>query len=129
MSENVIVRNENTVEWNKSSELPGLRWKYLVDSTEAQSHGLSTGVLEIATGAELPLHHHSPQEIYLIRKGEGLLLKKDGETQPVRPDDVIYIPEGEQHGLRNTGDTPLEFLWIFPTDCWQEVAYIFAQEK
>ena len=32
--------------------------------------------VELEPGAELPLHHHSPQEIYIIRTGKGLLLSK-----------------------------------------------------
>lgn len=129
MSEEVVIRKVSTSEWNQSPKLPALRWKYLVDTTQTNSHGLSTGLLEIAPGGELPLHHHSPQEIYIIRKGKGLLLKKDGETQNIGPDDVIYIPKGEQHGLRNTGNTPLEFLWVFPTNCWEEVEYIYAVDE
>ena len=37
-------------------------------------HGLSCGVLNLLPGEELPLHNHSPQEIYVIRQGKGLLL-------------------------------------------------------
>ena len=52
------------------------------------------------------------------------MLKADGETEEVGPDTVVYIPENAKHGLRNTGDEPLEVLWIFPTDCWEEIVYI-----
>lgn len=127
MNETVVVRQTNQLPWNQGDERPDLRAKFLVDSTETNSHGLSCGILEVAVGGELPLHHHGPQEIYVIRSGKGLLLKSDGETQPVGADDVVYVPENGQHGIRNVGDVPLEFLWIFPTDCWQEVEYLYAE--
>ena len=82
----------------------------------------------IPYGEDLELHHHVPQEIYLIRKGEGQLLRHDGEPALVRKDSFVYIPKNCPHGLRNIGNEDLEILWIFPTDCWEEVNYIFEED-
>ena len=60
-----------------------------IDSTKINNHGLSLGSLELVPGGELPLHHHSPQEIYIIRKGKGLLLSKS-ERREVFPETSIY---------------------------------------
>ena len=98
----------------------------MADSTQMKSHGLSCGVLVLPPGEELPLHYHSPQEIYIIRKGEGLLLSSLG-TEKICKDSFAYIPKNSEHGLRNTGKEDLELLWIFPTDCWEEVEYIFEK--
>ena len=42
-------------------------------------------------------------------------------------DSFVYIPKNVEHGLKNTGEKDLELLWIFPTDCWEEVEYIFEK--
>ena len=122
--EKIVTRHASDCNWNQREDRGDLRWKFLVDATEMDSHGLSAGIIEVPVGSELSLHHHQPQEIYVIRAGEGLLLQAGGETQAVHKDSVVYIPQNEKHGLKNTGDVALEVLWIFPTDCWQEIEYI-----
>ena len=64
------------------------------------------------------------QEIYIIKTGIGLLLGSAKDRQ-VSSDMTIYIPENEKHGLRNTGSETLSFYWIFPTDCWDQVEYLY----
>lgn len=122
--EKIVTRHAGDGDWNRRDGAPDLRWKFLVDATEMDSHGLSTGIIEVAVGGELSLHHHQPQEIYIIRAGEGLLLQAGGKTKRLHKDSVVYIPQNEKHGLKNTGDVALEVLWIFPTDCWREIEYI-----
>ena len=125
MAKTIIVK-ESECDWEFDSKFPGLQFKLLIDSTKIDNHGLSIGSVELVPGGELPLHHHSPQEIYIIRKGKGLLLGKK-ETQEVFPETSIYIPKNEKHGLRNIGDENLLIYWIFPTDCWADVKYLYDE--
>ncbi|MFL2811823.1 MAG: cupin domain-containing protein [Paracoccaceae bacterium] len=122
--EMIKVLSEEEGVWEYQDDFPGLRYKLLVDSTKIDNHGLSMGILELEPGAELPLHHHSPQEIYIIKKGIGLLLGRANHRQ-VSSEMTIYIPENEKHGLRNIGSETLSFYWIFPTDCWDQVEYLY----
>ena len=87
--------------------------------------GISYGVLVLPPEQELFLHHHSPQKIYIIRSDEGFLLSST--TKKVCQDCFIYIPKNFEHGLKNRGKEDLEVLGIFPTDCWEEVEYIFEK--
>ena len=80
----------------------------------------------IPINGKLPAHTHSPQEVYLIKSGSGLLLMPDGKTKPVSENDFVYIPRNEKHSLKNTGNKPLEVIWIFPTDCWKDVNYSYS---
>ena len=57
---------------------------------------------------------------------EGLLLSSLN-TKKVCKDSFVYIPKNFEHGLKNTGNEDLELLWIFPTDCWEEVEYVFEK--
>ena len=113
-------------EWETSETHPGLRWRFSVNKGVTDSNGLSCGYLQITSGAELPLHFHKKQEIYIITKGNAELLAGENATRLVRAGDTVYIPENSWHGIRNTGHTRIEFIWIFPTDSWQDVRYIFA---
>ena len=42
-----------------------------------------------------------------------------------RSNSIIYIPENHVHGIENIGTTPLTLMWVFPTDTWGEVEYLF----
>ncbi len=125
--EKIVVSHLKDQAWNEDKEQGNLRWKYIADSTQLISHGLSCGLLVLPPGEELPLHHHSPQEVYIIRQGEGLLLSSLN-AQKVYKDSFVYIPKNFEHGLKNTGKEDLELLWIFPTDCWEEVEYVFEKQ-
>ena len=124
--EKIVVSHLKDQAWNEDKEQGNLRWKYIADSTQLMSHGLSCGVLVLPPGESLPLHHHSPQEVYVIRQGEGLLLSSLS-SKKVYKDSFVYIPKNVDHGLKNTGKEDLEVLWIFPTDCWEDVEYIFQK--
>ena len=124
--EKIVVSHLENQAWNENKDQGKLKWKYIADSTQFMSHGLSCGVLVLPPGEELPLHHHSPQEVYIIRNGEGLLLSSLS-SKKVYKDSFVYIPKNVEHGLKNTGAEDLEILWIFPTDCWEEVEYIFQK--
>ena len=125
--EKIIVSDLRDLPWNENKDQGKFRWKYMADSTQMKSHGLSCGVLVLPPGEALPLHYHSPQEIYVIRRGEGLLLSSLN-TRKVCKDSFVYIPQNLEHGLKNTGKKDLELLWIFPTDCWEEVEYVFKKQ-
>ena len=75
MQSKIIVVREENQDWLSSEEQGELRWKLLVDSSIGSSSGLSLGLLKIKPNYELPLHHHNPNEIYLIKRGIGLLIK------------------------------------------------------
>ena len=124
--EKIVVSHIEDQPWKQNKNQGTFRWRYMVDSTKIKSHGLSCGVLVLPPGEELPLHYHSPQEIYIIRQGEGLLLSSLN-TKKVYKDSFVYIPKNTKHGLKNTGKQDLELLWIFPTNCWEEVEYIFKK--
>ena len=125
--EKIIVSHLRDHPWNENKDQDKFRWKYMADSTQMNSHGLSCGLLVLPRGESLPLHYHSPQEIYIIRRGEGLLISSLN-TRKVCKDSFVYIPQNFEHGLKNTGNEELELLWIFPTDCWEEVEYVFKKQ-
>ena len=125
MIEEFHIHHLDDVSWEtRPGRTDGVRWKLLIDRDRTPSHDLSLGVLQFPPGTTLAPHHHSPQEVYWIREGTGELLI-DGRKQTVGPNSIIYIPENHTHGIANIGETPLTLMWVFPTDTWGEVEYLF----
>ena len=123
----IFVKNFKSIsaqEWSKTEKYPGVRWKFLIDKDITGSSGLSLGFAEIAPGGDLILHYHSPAEIYVITNGVGTL-NKSGELEEVKKGDVVYIAGNAKHALKNNGKETLEFYWIFPTDRFSDVEYLY----
>ena len=123
----IFVKNLDSVsdqEWSKTDKYPGVRWKFLIDKDFTKSSGLSLGICEIASGGELILHYHSPDEIYVVNGGKGIL-NKSGEEEEIKKGDVVYISANAKHAVRNNEKETLEFYWIFPTDRFSDVEYLY----
>jgi quercetin dioxygenase-like cupin family protein len=123
----IFVKNLKSVsdqEWKSTEKYPGVRWKFLIDKDLTGSSGLSLGLAEIAPGGNLILHYHSPTEIYVVINGKGIL-NKSGELEEIKKGDVVYIEGNAKHALKNTGNETLEFYWIFPTDRFADVEYLY----
>jgi quercetin dioxygenase-like cupin family protein len=50
-------------------------------------------VITIATGR----HHHPKGQTLYVTDGIGLVARRGGEAQEIRPGDVVYIESGEEH--------------------------------
>ena len=123
----IFVKNFKSIkdqEWSSTKKYPGVRYKFLIDKDFTKSSGLSLGVCEIAPGGELILHYHAPNEIYVVNKGKGIL-NKSGEDEEIKKGDVVFISANAKHALRNNEKETLEFYWIFPTDRFSEVTYLY----
>jgi len=103
-----------------------VRWKLLLAGERTGTTGFSLGVAEIPPGESLLLHHHGPPEAYYILEGRGAT-EIAGVKHEVAAGTTLYIPANALHRTVNTGDSPLKFLFIFPTDGFQEVAYHFDE--
>ncbi len=79
-------------------------------------------------GVNLPrlTTRHEPAEIYFIVSGRGEVDIGD-RSQPVGPGCAIYIPPDVRHALRCTGAEPLVFVFAFPRDRFDEIAYHFER--
>ena len=128
MSPNIQITQKSDA-WDMSDLHPGLRWQFSVNDGVTSSNGLSCGYLQLDPGAELPLHFHKEQEIYIITQGNAELLTSAHTVRAVSAGDTVYIPEHSWHGIKNISQSLVEFIWIFPTDTWQEVQYIFANDR
>ena len=123
----IFTKNLKSVsdqKWSTTEKYPGVRWKFLIDADFTESSGLSLGFAEIAPGGELVLHYHSPSEIYVVTDGTGIL-NKSGKPEKIKKGDVVFIGKDEKHALKNEENETFKFYWIFPTDRFSEVEYLY----
>lgn len=86
-------------------------------SAQSAPKGVKTfakAVLE--PGASVGYHEHFGEaEVYYILSGEGEY-QDNSDHFPVRAGDVTVTRSGDGHGIRNTGNLPLEFIALIIAD-------------
>ncbi|MBE7029905.1 MAG: cupin domain-containing protein [Ruminococcaceae bacterium] len=71
---------------------------------------------ELEPGAEVGYHVHiGEMESYYIITGEGTY-NDNGVSVPIKSGDMTYTPNGEGHGIKNTGTAPLGFIALIVKD-------------
>ncbi|MFB6140786.1 MAG: cupin domain-containing protein [Halosimplex sp.] len=89
-----------TLKWMASPEVNG-------------SERLSAGVVQLDPGDGHDLHTHpESDEILYVLAGEGEQTVA-GDTREVGAGEMIYVPEGVEHGTRNTGWETLKLLAVY----------------
>ncbi len=70
------------------------------------------GYSVVYPGGGIPVHQHETIETYTILSGTGEMYV-DGETQPLKAGDSIYIDRNLLHGLKNTGDSDMHVMYVY----------------
>src|SRR4051794_23275308 len=69
----------------------------------------------INPGVIIPWHFHKTEEIIVVLEGQGEC-HTEGGVEPYGAGDVIILPTGVKHSLRNTGETLIRQICFFPDD-------------
>ena len=77
--------------------------------------GWSMRIFTLGKDGYTPRHTHPWPHINYVIKGTGTLLI-DGEEKAVTTGDTAYIPGGEDHQFKNTGDGEMSFICIVPEE-------------
>jgi quercetin dioxygenase-like cupin family protein len=54
----------------------------------------------------------SYEEMIVVMEGEGELLIGDGSVRELRQHVVAYCPPDTEHDVRNTGNSPLRYIYV-----------------
>ena len=57
-------------------------------------------------------HSHDRPELIYVVSGKGICVH-EGEETPIQADVALWVPAGEQHQIRNSGDVPLKLATVF----------------
>lgn len=95
------------------ADMEGLRVKNVVDGEGTGAKKTVLLVSEIPPGKAHVLHRHpnSEQVVYAL-EGSCLHLT-EGEPVRLEQDDVVFIEQGEWHGLENDTDRPAKTLVVY----------------
>lgn len=76
------------------------------------SQGLNLKLSEVNPGtAHHGAHQHPESEIYFVLSGSAELIF-NGESKTVGANTAMYCPPHVSHGIRNAGNTPLQYFVI-----------------
>jgi len=71
-------------------------------------------MFELAPGGHSPRHSHEWEHEIFIHKGKGAVFN-NGKWVGVESGYSIFIPGGEEHQMKNTGEEPFVFLCLIPS--------------
>ena len=102
-------------------------FRVLFSADRTPTSSLYTGLAELAPGGWLGLHRHTQAEVYHLVEGSGVVVL-DGVEHPVGAGSAVFIPGDAEHGIRNTGDRPLRFVYAVATDSIDDAVHRFSDE-
>ncbi|WEH34590.1 cupin domain-containing protein [Streptomyces sp. AM 4-1-1] len=88
------------------------RWKCLATGTDLYGTWEAIEWASVPPGGVSGEHRHTrTEEIYFVLRGTGEIVL-DGTAHAIRPGSLVLTGLGTVHGLRNTGDTDLDWLVV-----------------
>jgi quercetin dioxygenase-like cupin family protein len=87
-----------------------VRW-LITEETGAPNFAMREFALE--PGGSTPRHAHPWEHEVFVLAGKGTVSGEVGD-EPVKPGDVVFVPQDEEHQFRNDGDEELRFLCLIP---------------
>lgn len=98
-------------EWQEHARFPGISMKGLL--TASDNPFANVNVIQVPPGAAVGGHRHAEQvETVWVIRGNAILTLDQTEV-PLRDGQIIAIPIGLEHALRNDGTTVVELLTFF----------------
>lgn len=97
--------------WQEHSRFPGIYVKGLLTSSD--NPFASVNAIQVPPGGKIDRHHHAQQfETVWVIRGNAILTIDQTEV-PLRDGQIIAIPIGLEHTLRNEGQSLVELLTFF----------------
>lgn len=98
-------------EWQEHGRFPGISMKGLL--TTSDNPFANVNVIQVPPGAVVGRHRHAGQvETVWVIRGIAILTLDQTEVS-LKDGQIIAIPIGLEHALRNEGTTPVELLTFF----------------
>lgn len=100
-----------TGEWQEHPRFPGIYLQALLNTSDNPL--ASINAVRVPPGGEVGCHRHAQQvETVWVIKGKPILTLDQMEVS-LRDGQIIAIPIGLEHALRNEGSAPVELLTFF----------------
>jgi mannose-6-phosphate isomerase-like protein (cupin superfamily) len=105
----------------------------IVTPEDMGSEGFILGTHTMDAGGGAPEHiHGKEQEAMYFYEGTGIATI-DGVEYKIEPESVMLAAAGVKHGIKNTGNGPLKFVFVYspplPEHASRQAYYDGAQDK
>jgi quercetin dioxygenase-like cupin family protein len=98
-------------EWQEHARFPGISMKGLLSTSD--NPFANVNVIRVPPGVTVGRHRHAGQvETVWVIRGMAILTLDQTEVA-LQDGQIIAIPIGLEHALRNDGTTPVELLTFF----------------
>lgn len=98
-------------EWQEHARFPGIFMKGLLHASD--NPFASANVIQVPPGGRIGRHQHAQQfETVWVISGNAILTLDQTEVS-IKDGQLIAIPIGLEHALRNEGQEPVELLTFF----------------
>jgi quercetin dioxygenase-like cupin family protein len=98
-------------EWQAHARFPGISMKGLLNASD--NPFASVNVIQVPPGGAVGRHRHAQQfETVWVIRGNAILTLDQMEVS-IRDGQIVAIPIGLEHALRNEGTTLVELLTFF----------------
>lgn len=74
------------------------------------AHGLQFLEVNVEKGGKIPLHIHECAATMIVTRGSARKLTANGESQVVKPGDVVIKAAKEPHGFTDIGEGGFQFI-------------------
>ena len=92
---------------------PGIQSQQLIWSSNSPEAQSTITHVTMEPGSLSKRHaHKNSEQIWIVERGEGLLLLAGNRSEILRAGDIVRTPAGEVHGVENTGSEPLTYLAV-----------------
>lgn len=86
--------------------------QFYLDGPTSGTRSLHAGRFVLNPGASPHAPHtHPDEEVLIVSRGQGEIIV-DGKTTPVKAGAMMFTDANVSHGIKNTGERPLEFYWV-----------------
>ena len=96
-----------------SGEAKGVTVRLVIGKDDGADN-FSMRIFEIAPGGHTQKHAHDWEQEMFVHSGEGEVFG-NGRWNPVKPGDVVFVPNNEDHQARNSGTQPLVLVCLIPS--------------
>lgn len=90
----------------------GVAARVVIGKADGAAH-FCMRVFEIAPGGHTPKHAHDWEHEMFVHSGAGEVYG-NGQWQPMKPGNALFIPANEEHQMRNTGQESLVVVCLVP---------------
>ena len=92
---------------------PGIQSRQLVWPKNSPEGWTTITHVTMEPGSVSERHaHQRSEQIWIVERGEGLLLLGNEQTEALRAGDIVRTPANEIHGVANSGKEPLVYLAV-----------------